>query len=177
MSTDAVFDGDGGWYREQDLPRPIHPYGKAKLESEHIVAASETAANSLAVILRLSLVWGLDPIDPRTLYIRECLARKTPLVLYDDEYRCPARVDQLATAILELCGLEFSGVLHLAGPERLNRYQFGLLLARNQGWAESGISKGPSTLSGTVRPRDCSLDSSLARRLLKTKLSAPSDLL
>jgi dTDP-4-dehydrorhamnose reductase len=177
LSTDAVFDGEHSWYRETDKPEPVHGYGKAKLRSEQIVASSGVYRQGKGVILRTSLVWGLSPIDPRTLFIREKLEKAEKLVLYDDEYRCPIRVDELAAAIVELLAVDFSGIIHIAGPERLNRYDFGLMLARSQGWNEKGITAGPSSLSGTVRPRDCSLDTTLARKMLRTQISAPRVLL
>ena len=193
ISTDAVFDGERGWYREDEIPTPIHPYGRAKLVSEQTVAglrflpdgdehpskmldlwnSSLTSGNT--VIVRTSLIWGLSPIDGKTRRIRDCLVNKKRIVLFTDEYRCPIYVEELSAAILELLGLTFCGIVHIAGPERMNRYDFGIIMAKKLGLNSSFITPGLNRESGLVRPRDCSLDTSLARRLLNTKLSSPSE--
>lgn len=195
LSTDAVFDGARGWYREDDTPLPIHPYGKAKAEAERLVncsvplatttrlnknAESQVATalvNRSAAIVRTSLIWGLDPMDSITLHLVNCLNEGGRLALFTDEYRCPIHVDELASAILELLNLDFCGIIHVAGPERMSRYEFGLDLTRKLGLNINGITPGLSRLSELVRPKDCSLDTSLARGLLKTRISAPSELL
>ncbi|MBM3133421.1 MAG: NAD(P)-dependent oxidoreductase, partial [Chloroflexi bacterium] len=176
LSTDAVFDGERGWYRENDIPNPIHPYGKAKAEAEALIGCrglqigtgngytsgtrldTELLRQRNAVIIRISLVWGLDPLDPRTRYIKERLEKGEKVVLFTDEYRCPIWVNELAAAILEILDSSFSGIIHVAGPKRMSRYEFGVLLAKNMGLNPKGITPGLSHESGLVRPRDCSLD-------------------
>lgn len=175
LSTDAVFDGERGHYREDDIPEPIHPYGRAKLTAEKAVEAVAVKIN--AVIVRTSLLWGLDPIDPRTLDLKERLERGDRPVLFTDEYRCPVLVSELATALLEIIDSDFSGIIHLAGPERLTRYDFGRMLARYLGCDLAGIIPGLSRESGMVRPLDCSMDTSLVQKLLRTRISSPSELL
>jgi len=175
LSTDAVFNGEGSWYSEGDSPAPVHPYGRAKLESEKAVLGSSYNRN--AVVVRTSLIWGIDPMDKWTRYIKDMLEKRELLILYDDEYRCPIRVDELAQAILELVDLEYKGIIHVAGPDRLSRYEFGRMIAISQGWNTESITSGPNSMSGTVRPRDCSLNCSLARKLLRTRISSPKELL
>jgi dTDP-4-dehydrorhamnose reductase len=194
LSTDAVFDGKRGWYHENDIPAPIHPYGKAKAEAELMVicgmplsktysqkqgtlAVRTTIEGKNAVIVRTSLIWGLDPMDMRTLYLTDCLKIGKRVALFTDEYRCPVYVDELATAILELLSLDFRGIIHIAGPERISRYEFGMKLAQKLGLNSSGITPGLSKLSEKIRPLDCSIDTSLAQNLLRTKISSASELL
>src|SRR5437870_549711 len=57
LSSDMVFDGERGWYREVDEPRPLIAYGvwKAQLEREVLAAGG--------VVARTALVWGLDPLS------------------------------------------------------------------------------------------------------------------
>ena len=194
ISTDAVFDGERGWYREDDTPNPIHPYGKAKAKAELSVGcaapllgitqsnrAKRGSATALtgsgATIVRTSLIWGLSPLDPRTLYIRDCLAEGKDLALFTDEYRCPILVDELASAILELLNLDFQGIIHVAGSERMSRYEFGMKLAEKLELNSQGVTPALSQFSELVRPKDCSLDTSLARNLLRTRISGASELL
>jgi len=194
MSTDAVFDGERGWYREQDIPAPIHPYGQAKLESELFVTgavpvsvegcdgsgpgpAASWHGERNTVVVRTSLIWGLLPMDPRTLRIKECLEKSARTVLFTDEFRCPIFVEDLAAAVLEVVDLDFCGVIHIAGPERMNRYDFGARLAGRLLLDASLLVPGSSRESGLTRPRDCSLDTSFARDLLRTPILPPSVLL
>ena len=192
ISTDAVFDGERGWYTEDEIPSPIHPYGKAKLVSEQMVSGLEFPLNrdeytdktldfwnsSLnsrnTVIVRTSLIWGLNPIDGKTRRIRDCLINRERIVLFTDEYRCPIYVEELSAAILELLGMRFCGIVHIAGSERMNRYDFGIILAEKLGLDSSLITPGLNRESGMVRPRDCSLDTSQARSLLNVRFSSPA---
>jgi len=190
VSTDAVFDGKRGWYREADTPAPVHPYGKAKSEAERFVLGSGRGPESAgpgpsasalsernAAIVRTSLIWGLSPMDAKTRRLKEFLEGGGSPVLFDDEFRCPIFVEDLAAALLELAGSDFRGVIHVAGPERMSRYEFGVMLAARLGLDASKIIPGSSRDSGLVRPLDCSMDTSLARGLLRTEVASPRVLL
>src|SRR5437870_5984077 len=56
VSTDFVFDGAKGGYKEDDVPRPVNFYGETKLAGER--AVFEASANHLVV--RPSVVYGWD---------------------------------------------------------------------------------------------------------------------
>jgi dTDP-4-dehydrorhamnose reductase len=122
-----------------------------------------------------------DPPDPRTGVVVEGLrsesgtrdaggVARTGPTLFSDEFRCPIRTGDLAQALVELVANPFRGVLHIAGPERLSRYGLGLRIARFHGLDPSGIRAGTAADDGLVRPRDCTLDTALAREVLKTIL-------
>lgn len=168
MSTDLVFDGEHAPYTEADPPAPVNFYGAAKAEAERIVA--EISPN--AAIVRTSLVTCFDPPDPRTQPIVDALqGHRTPVTLFTDEYRCPVRIEDLAAALVELISVPYTGILHLAGPERLSRYGMGLRIARFYRLdPAAGIVPGLAEDSGMVRPRDCTLSINLARRVLHTKM-------
>lgn len=168
MSTDLVFDGEHGPYTEHSQTAPVNYYGAAKAEAERIVLD----LSSGPVIARTSLVTCFHPPDPRTRPIVDALTgRGLPVTLFTDEYRCPVRVEDLAAALVELISLPFSGIMHIAGPERLSRYELGLRVARFYRLPnEPGIVPALARDSGQPRPRDCTLDISLARRVLQTPL-------
>jgi dTDP-4-dehydrorhamnose reductase len=172
MSTDLVFDGEHGPYSEQSKPAPVNFYGAAKAAAERIVA--ELAPG--AAIVRTSLVTCFDPPDPRTQPIVDALeGRRAPVTLFADEYRCPVRVEDLAAALVELLHRvdhfdgPFAGFLHIAGPERLSRYELGLRIARFYGRSpEPGIVRALARDSEQPRPRDCTLSIALAQQILHT---------
>ncbi|MGE5140723.1 MAG: SDR family oxidoreductase [Rudaea sp.] len=161
-STDLVFDGERGGYSESDNPRPVMAYGMSKLEGERTVLAGPAHV----LIVRTSLIFGFDPLDPRTLAVLDGRMRR----LYTDEFRCPIWVGSLCSALLELAETQREGVLHVAGAQPLSRFEFGQRLIRRLGRPEIDLIPALSAESGVVRPRDCTLDTRLARGVLRTPL-------
>lgn len=152
VSTDLVFDGEeGAPYSEDDEPRPVSDYGRAKLAAERLLPDA-------ALIVRTSLLYGKAGPQER-------LAADPDAVFYTDEIRCPTRVDELAAALLELCGSDLRGILHLAGPEAVSRLEF----ARRLGAVDP---RGVPAPQG--RARNVALDSARAASLLKTGLTGIS---
>ena len=166
VSTDLVFDGQRGWYRETDPPNPLDDYGASKVAAEREVLARG------GVVARTSLVYGFAPLDPITdKLVVGPLVRGESARLFVDELRCPTYAPDLAAALLELTlGHDFQGLLHLSGPQRLDRLEFGRKLAEALGLDPSGLIAGTIAESGLRRPPDASLDTSLARRLLRGRV-------
>jgi dTDP-4-dehydrorhamnose reductase len=163
LSTDVVFDGEkGAPYVEEDEPTPLTEYGRAKADAERAVLG----AHPEALVVRTSLLYGGSQPGPQ-----ERLAADPAASFFTDEFRCPIQVGDLARALLELVATERTGVLHVAGADRLSRAEFATLLAgapvRTASIAESGL----------VRPRDCALAIGRARELLRTPLRGARDLL
>jgi dTDP-4-dehydrorhamnose reductase len=165
VSTDLVFDGEKGEpYVEDDAPNPLSEYGRAKLDAEHGVADAHRGA----LIVRTSLIYGGAEPGPQ-----ERMAADPDAAFFTDELRCPVQVGDLAEALLELAATGRSGLLHVAGAERVSRHELASLLA------PAGIRPRSSTLadSGLVRPRDCSLSIERARRVLGTRLRGAREVL
>ena len=161
LSSDVIFDGEHAPYDESAAPDPVSPYGESKARAEYAVLEEKPDA----VLVRTSLIYGFDPMDPRT---QQTLAGEMPR-LFTDEYRCPVFVDDLADALLELAQGNFVGVINLAGAQRLSRYEFGMKIAN----AYHRDPRFTAALSKTFpgrRPRDCTLDIKLAQTVLRTRL-------
>ena len=165
LSTDVAFDGKGSWYQEDDPLGPVHAYGRAKAAAEKVVAVIAKDY----VIVRTSLITGFVPPDPRTAWVLDSIRQRRPITLFTDELRCPIWVGDLAEACLQLAESSYTGILHVAGPEALSRYELGVLLAHLYGLDPAGITPGSATKSGLSRPRDCTLDINRARRLLNVR--------
>jgi dTDP-4-dehydrorhamnose reductase len=146
VSTDLVFDGEHAPYREDDEPRPVSEYGRAKLEAEGFVRDG--------LVVRTSLLYGKP--GPQ-----EALAARDDAVFFEDEIRCPTHVVDLAAALLELAELDLTGVLHVAGPDAVSRLELARLLGARD-------PRGAPTPPG--RARNVALDSSRAASLLSTKI-------
>ena len=166
VSSDVLLDGEHAPYDESARPGPLHPYGVAKADAEALVQrAAPTAA-----IVRTSLICCVQPPDPVSAWIIDSLRLGRPITLFTDEIRSAVWVQDLAAAMIELSDQSFSGVLNVAGPQPLSRYQMGQRLACHYGLDPAGITAGSSLDSGLRRPRNCTLDITLARRLLRTRL-------
>jgi dTDP-4-dehydrorhamnose reductase len=153
LSTDVVFDGrKGAPYVEEDEPSPVTDYGRAKAEAERRV----TAAHPEALLVRPSLVYG--GVEPSK---HERAALERAHTFYTDEIRCPIHVGDLASALLELVALDVGGPLHVAGADAVSRAEFAELIAR------APVEKAPAP---PERPLDCTLDSSRAQRMIRTRL-------
>jgi len=160
MSTDIVFSGDRGRYREEDAPAPVNDYGRSKAEAERLVAA----AHPEALIPRTSLLYGGHEPGPQE---RLALGGGPFFV---DELRSPVVVGDLVDALLELLPLDVTGPLHLGGADDVSRYEFALLLGADP----AKVERAHTTPD---RAPNVTLDSSRARTLLTTRLRGVRDVL
>lgn len=160
LSTDLVFDGARGRYREEAVPAPVNAYGRSKAEAERRVLA----LHPRATVVRTSLLYGGAEPGPQ-----ERLAREGTR-FYVDEIRSPVDVGDLAAAVVELLELDVPGPLHAGGADDVSRYDLALLL----GGDAARIERAHTTPD---RPRDVSLDSSRARSLLSVRLRGVREVL
>lgn len=166
VSTDMVFNGHNPPYCDDTPPTPVNDYAAAKAFAEDLIMRAMPAE---ALILRPSLIYGFDPLDKQTRWLVEGIKNKQTVRLFTNEIRCPIWVDTVSHALLELAELKLTGRLNVGGLP-LTRWDFGMQLLA--GWR---IDPGPTVLAAQStpemnRPADLTLDSSKARRLLKTPL-------
>ena len=160
LSSDVVFRGDRGRYREEDEPDPVNDYGRSKAEAERRVAATHPGA----VIVRTSLIYGGAEPGPQ-----ERLARENRR-FFVDELRSPVHVGDLADAILELLTLDISGPLHVGGADDVSRFDFAVLLGADASQLEAAETTPD-------RAPNVTLDSSRAQALLTTRLRGVREVL
>ena len=121
VSTDFIFDGEKGMYKEDDEPGPVNYYGKTKLEAEEIVKEYEYDW----AIVRTVLVYG-KPILSRSnilTIVKEKLERGETYNVVDDQSRTPTHVEDLAKGIVQIIEKRANGVYHLSGKDVLTPYQ------------------------------------------------------
>lgn len=164
ISTDLVFDGERGNYREEDAVAPRSVYGRTKAAAE-----SAVLAGGRNLVARVSLLFGPTLMEQPTFFDRMTMAlrERRPMALFDDEWRTPLSLETAAEALTELTASDAVGLLHLGGPERMSRWEMGQRLAANLGCDPSvfvAVSRN-SDAAAEPRPRDTSLDSSRWRRL------------
>jgi dTDP-4-dehydrorhamnose reductase len=91
--------------------------------------------------------------------------------LFTDEFRSPIPAEVTARALWELAGHNLPGLYHVAGSERLSRWQIGQLLAAR--WPQLKPRIEPGSLkeySGAPRAPDTSLNCAKAQKLLSFPL-------
>ncbi len=161
VSTDLVFDGDlGRPYREDDPVSPITDYGRAKARAEELVAA----ANPDSVSVRTSIIYG-DHDAPQEQLVQKAVEHGE-ISFFTDEWRSPIHVQNLAAAVGALATeVPYTGILHVAGDQRLDRLQFATLLAEDMGLDPTVLSGVPGDPSIGPRSSDVTLDISRAIEL------------
>lgn len=164
LSTDLVFDGKGAPYVEGDRVGPLSVYGRTKAEAEQAVLACPNG-----LVIRPALMYGLPAVDRPTTFRGQldALREGRPLRLFEDEYRTPIWLEDAADACIEAGRSELTGVLHVAGPERLSRLQMGQAMARALGIKEDNITaiRQADLVTPEPRPADVSLDCGLFARV------------
>jgi dTDP-4-dehydrorhamnose reductase len=166
VSTDVVFSGRlGRPYRESDRLDPITRYGAAKAAAEHAVRGRAPGAS----IVRLSLLVAGRTPSRHELTALEAADGRAAYGFYSDELRCPIAVADAAAALVEIAHLQVAGPLHVAGADAVSRYELACLVARAHGRPTDAIPAASGS-AAAGRPADCRLDSTLARRLLRTPL-------
>lgn len=168
LSSGEVFDGQRGWYREDDKPSPINVYGHTKLEAEQRVLH-----NPRHTVVRIVLTAGMSQQGDRSFVGDMCRAARNGqrVTLYGDEFRCPLPAGAIARAIWELLTRDAPGLYHLGGRDRLSRWGIGQALLpwypELQGCLVQGSSR---THVGAPRPTDLSLNCDKIQSLLSFPL-------
>jgi dTDP-4-dehydrorhamnose reductase len=168
FSTDLVFDGELGGYDETAPVNPIMVYGETKVAAEEIVLC-----NPAHTVVRTSLNAGISPTRDHAINEQLLLAWRAgkTLRLYEDEFRSPIAAEVTARATWELFKLSLPGVFHIAGSERLSRWQIGrTLLATHPEFAGQLEAGSRKENTGTPRPPDTSLNCEKIQKRLSFRL-------
>jgi dTDP-4-dehydrorhamnose reductase len=169
FSTDLVFDGRKGNYVETDAVNPIHVYGETKAAAEEIVLKYPRH-----LIVRTSINGGISSSGNRSFneQLRRTLQQAGQrMKLFTDEFRCPIPAVATARAVWELSQKNFAGIYHIAGAEKLSRWQIGRLLVKRWPEIEAKIELGSAKdFPGPARALDTSLDISKAQAVLSAPL-------
>jgi dTDP-4-dehydrorhamnose reductase len=171
VSSDVVFGGRPVPYDESATPDPVSAYGEAKVLAETAALAS----GADVVVARTSLILGDGESKHEQLF--RSLALGADGALFEDERRCPVHVADLAAALVELAGIDVRGVLHVAGADPMSRLELGRLVARRDGLDPGALRAGRRADLADPGPVDVRLDSSLASRLLATRLRGAREFL
>jgi dTDP-4-dehydrorhamnose reductase len=121
ISTDSVFDGARGNYKETDETTPINVYGASKLRGEKVA------------------MWAKDYLIIRTAFfghkglakwVMDNLKENKEIEMYRDVYFSPIFTEDLVDIILQMCEKNLQGIYHVGGRGSWSKYEFGVYLAR-----------------------------------------------
>lgn len=173
FSTDLIFDGQKGNYTEMDLPNPLHLYGETKVAAEQIVLK-----NSRHLVVRTSINGGISRSGDKGFNERLKLSLQNTdgMKLFTDEFRSPIFAGETARTIWDLANKNCPGIFHVAGAERLSRWQIGELLVKR--WPEIKTKIEPGSFKdfpGATRAPDTSLNISKVQKNLSKPLLSLSE--
>jgi len=116
LSTDFVFDGSDGPYKEDDTPNPQSYYAETKYEAEKIIQASGISW----AILRTIIIYGVVDDNSRSnvvLWTKRSLENKQTIRAINDQYRAPTLAEDLAGACIHAALKNAQGIFHVSGRE------------------------------------------------------------
>ena len=121
VSTDFIFDGQKGMYKEDDEPGPVNYYGKTKLEAEELVKDYDYNW----AIVRTVMVYGKPILSRANILsiVKEKLEKGEAYSVVDDQIRTPTYVEDLAAGIVKIIEKKAHGVYHLSGKDVMTPYE------------------------------------------------------
>ena len=139
ISTDFVFDGEKGMYKEDDATGPVNFYGKTKLEAEESVKEYEYDWT----IVRTVLVYGKPQVGRGNILtvVEEKLKKGEGYSVFNDQQRTPTYVGDLAAGIVTIIEKRAKGIYHLSGKEQRTPYEMAIETASYLGLDSSLIKK------------------------------------
>ncbi|HMB08476.1 MAG TPA: SDR family oxidoreductase [Isosphaeraceae bacterium] len=151
FSTDYVFDGRRGPYVETDPTSPLSVYGRAKRDAE---AALAEALGDRQLTVRTSWVFGPERQGKNFAYqLARTLHEGKPLICPSDQVSSPSYGPDVARAVVSLAEARESGLIHVAGPEVIDRVRFARALAEAFG-LDAALIEGKMTAEfGQPAPR------------------------
>jgi dTDP-4-dehydrorhamnose reductase len=168
FSTDLVFDGRKGDYTETEALNPLHIYGETKAAAEQIVLR-----NPRHTVVRTSLNGGTSRAGNRGFNedLRLAWQAGRGVTLFTDEFRCPIFAGETARAVWELVNQNRAGLFHVAGAEKLSRWQIGQLIAARWLQLNPKITPGSAAdFPGPLRALDTSLNIGKVQKVLSAPL-------
>jgi dTDP-4-dehydrorhamnose reductase len=128
LSTDFIFDGLEGPYREDAPANPLSYYGASKVAAERLVKNSKLSW----AIVRTVLVYGTAVDMQRSniiTWVKNNLQQGKKIKVVDDQWRTPTLVQDLAEGCKLVADKRSTGVYHISGREMLSPYEMAVQTA------------------------------------------------
>ena len=119
LSTDFVFDGEAGPYKEDDTPNPLSYYALSKYESEKVLQKSTIKW----AIARTIIVYGIVDNMSRSnivLWAKDALSKKQKINVVDDQFRSPTLAEDLAAGCILIANKGATGIYNISGKDTMS---------------------------------------------------------
>ena len=167
ISTDYVFDGTKGNYRENDKTNPINYYGYSKQISE-----VETLRFSNNIVIRTASVYDLKFKSNFLSFVFKKLTKGEEIKAFDDILTTPIFVDELVESILRIMTSNKSGIFHISGDECVSRFDFAKIIAKKLGFSEElVIPSSVNSIEQIPRPKNTCLNNNKIKEIFGIKFS------
>ena len=165
LSTDYVFDGLKGPYKEEDQINPISVYGKTKYDAEKIVLDKN---NNL--VLRANVLYNMLGNNKASFlnWVVNNLKNKNSIQVVNDQFNNPTWTESIAEILVNCLNKDMSGLYHWGDQDYLSRYDFAIKIAESYN-LKSDLIKQISTSQlkqMAPRPLNGGLDQSKLKKYL-----------
>jgi dTDP-4-dehydrorhamnose reductase len=168
LSTDYVFDGTAPPYQPGDDTNPLNYYGKSKLAGEDVI---QKVSDNFG-ILRVPILYGeIEHLGESAVTSVALDLKGSPTSAQDDwAIRYPTHVKDVALLCRQMVEQRsedegFRGIFHWSGNEPFTKYQMACIMSPVLGISRETVTADTEPATGTPRPQDCCLESTLLESL------------
>lgn len=170
LSTDYVFDGDEGNYKEIDSPNPSTKYGETKYLGEKV---GKDLHKDKFVIVRTASVFSKNSSFIN--FLLSCLKEKIKVEAYTDCIFSPTYIDDLVKSLQMIIEKKnLSNILHIAGKP-ISRFEFAETFFEEGNFDLNYLMQTKNNGKNKFLFKNLSLNTELTEKLLQTK-PTPIDL-
>lgn len=170
VSSDMIFDGTIGLYKEEARPEPVNYYGKTKHAAENMIRSE----NIPWAIIRTSMPFGFSKYSKKDeLFDIVAKLHKGEKVLVSEKVtRTPIFSEDLAEGIARVIASEKTGIYNIAGKDVYDAYNFASSVAEIFGYDRNLVQKTDKI--NELIPHKCGLNT--AKAIKELDLDMPSAL-
>jgi len=127
VSTDYVFDGESGPYKEEDTTNPLNVYGLSKLESEKLLL--DQSEDSL--VIRSNVLYDYSSKSEASFlnWVVESLNQEKEISVVEDQWNNPTWTGSLAVVIDRAIDTQVTGLVHWGDGDLVSRFDFANKIA------------------------------------------------
>lgn len=122
LSTDFIFDGKDGPYREDDDPSPLSYYGHSKLKSEEIVKKATCSWTIVRTVLVIGITEGMSRSNI-VLWAKGALEKGQQINVVSDQFRTPTLAEDLAMGCMLIAEKRATGIFNISGKDFMSIYE------------------------------------------------------
>ena len=166
LSTDYVFDGTSGPYKEDDSLNPISIYGKTKLASENILLEKDIKN----LVIRGNVLYDLFPNTSASFlnWVVSSLKSNKEIKVVEDQFNNPTWTRSMSDIIELSIENDLEGIIHWGDSVHISRYEFAKLIAKK--FSLNGSLIKPILTSELNQPAKRPLQSGLSTEKLVNML-------